>query len=382
VVTGFAVRPEAEVSAPARDLAAPGGSRPTAAAPVALTVTLTPRSRSDAIDVGAVVRERAGDALDGYRKAAYCSLHTTAGYLEQGLAARLEHRDDRLAPFIRAFSGLFPPGADYRHDRLEERAELSPEQRRAEPKNADSHLTFIAAGLRNCVTYLHRPGEPVYFVDLDGVNGDQARTRQTTVLAYNREQVVAQASCDVAVSRHPIDSVNLADPRAGVMTLAEELRRRHGVERGRIDIALAAGERDAGVTVNEFETLLMRYDLTEVLRDPLRFIARQGRRMLAEPRAIAAKSLGYARYDVVHVINELIDALRLSESAVERVLARLMAVPASRRLRLKRSVSLLVADLGGDARIVRGTYQSPILIQWGAAPSERRALELTLTQFA
>ena len=370
------------MSAPARTLPAPAKPDSTAAAPTALTVTLTPRSRCEAIDVAALVRERFGDALDGYRKAAYCSLHTTAGYLEQGLAARLEHRDDRLTPFIRAFSGLFPPDADYRHDRLDERRELSPEQRSCEPKNADSHLTFIAAGLRNCVTYLHRPGEPVYFVDLDGVNGETARTRQTTVLGYNREQVVAKATCEVAVSRHPIDSVNLADPRVGVLALAEELRRRHGVDRGRVDVALAAGERDAGVTVNEFETLLMRHDLTEVLRDPLRFLARQGRRMLADPRAIPAKSLGYAKYDVVHVLNELIDALRLSESAVERVLARLMAVPAARRLRLKRSVSLLVSDLGGDARIVRGTYQSPILIQWGTAAARRRTLEITLSRFA
>ena len=372
---------EAAVSARVRALAAPAEPRWREAPPTALTLTLTPRLRSDAIDVAALVRERVADALDGYRKAAYCSLHTTAGYLEQGLAARLEHRGDRLAPFIRAFQGLFPPDADYRHDRLEERRELSPEQRHCEPKNADSHLTFIAAGLRNCVTYLHRPGEPVYFVDLDGVNGDQVRTRKTTVLAYNREQVVAQTTCDVAVSRHPIDSVNLGDPRVGVLPLAEELRRQHGVERGRVDIALAAGERDAAVTVNEFETLLMRYDLTEVLRDPLRFIARQGRRMLADPLAIPAKSLGYARYDVVQVLNELIDALRLSESAVERLFARLMAVPAARRLRLKRSLSLLVTDFGGDAHIVRGTYQSPILIQWGAAPARRRALEITLSRF-
>ncbi len=59
----------------------------------------------------------------------------------------------------------------------------------------------------------------------------------------------------------------------------------------------------------------MRHDLAEVLADPLKFAARTGKRMLRDPRAIASKSLGYARYDVVQVLNELMDALRVSESA-------------------------------------------------------------------
>jgi DNA-binding transcriptional regulator YdaS (Cro superfamily) len=151
------------------------------------------------------------------------------------------------------------------------------------------------------------------------------------------------------------------------------------VEKGLVGIALAGGERDAGVTVNEFETLLMRHDLREVLEDPLRFLARQGRRLFAEPHAIAAKSWGYAKYDVVHLLNELIDALGLSESAVERLIARLMAVPAARALRLKRAVRLLVA--GAEPAVVRGTYQSPILIQWQPTARRARTLEITLTRF-
>ncbi|MFZ5785918.1 MAG: hypothetical protein ACOY3Y_05710, partial [Acidobacteriota bacterium] len=117
----------------------------------------------------------------------------------------------------------------------------------------------------------------------------------------------------------------------------------------------------------------------EVLEDPLRFLARQGRRMLAEPRAIAAKSWGYAKYDAVQLLNEVIDALGLSESAVERLIARLMAVPAARALRLKRAVRLLVA--GAEPAVVRGTYQSPILIQWQPARRRARTLEISLTRF-
>lgn len=354
-----------------------------AAKPTEFTLTLTPRSRYDAIDVAAAIREGFGDVLAGFRRAMYCSLHTTAGYLEQSLSARLDHRRDRLDPFMRTFQALFPPGAGYRHDRLHERSELSEVQRRCEPKNADSHLAYIGSGLRNCVTYVNRPGEPVFFMDLDGVNDGHSRTRRTCVLAYGREETVATVRCEIAVSKHPIDSVNLADQRTGILAQGEELIRRHGVEKGRLEIALDPGERDAGVTVNEYETLLMRHDLPEVLADPLKFAARTGKRILRDPRAIASKSLGYARYDMVQVLNELMDALRISESAVEKLLARAMAVPARRFLRLKRGVSLPVSDgPGSGGGVVRGTYQNPILIQWASAPNGSRSLLLRLTRFS
>ncbi|OFV79992.1 MAG: hypothetical protein A2Y78_11880 [Acidobacteria bacterium RBG_13_68_16] len=348
------------------------------AEPREVNLTLTPHSRYDAIDVAARVREEFGDALAGFRRALYCSLHTTAGYLEQSLSSRLDNRRERLDPFMRAFQGLFPPGADYRHDRLDLRHELSEVERRCEPRNADSHLAFIGSGLRSCVTYLHRPGEPVYLMDLDGVHAGQPRIRRTRVLGYSDEETVAKIRCEVPVSRHPIDSVNLADSRVGVLACAHELVSRHGVARGRIDIALAASEREAGVTVNEYETLLMRHDLAEVLADPLKFAASTGRRMLRDPLSIPSKSWGYARYDVVQVLNELMDALKVTESALERLLARVMAVPARRFLRLKRSLSMLVSD--GDG-IVRGTYQNPILIQWAGTPQGSRSLELTVTRF-
>jgi len=349
-----------------------------ASEPRELNLTLTPHSRYDAIDVAARVREEFGDILTAFRRVLYCSLHTTAGYLEQSLSSRLDNRRERLDPFMRAFQGLFPPGADYRHDRLDLRPELSEVERRCEPRNADSHLAFIGSGLRSCVTYLHRPGEPVYFMDLDGVHAGQPRTRRTRVLGYSDEKIVAKIRCEVPVSRHPIDSVNLADPRVGVLARAHELVSRHGVARGRIDIALAASEREAGVTVNEYETLLMRHDLAEVLADPLKFAASTGRRMLRDPLSIPSKSWGYARYDVVQVLNELMDALKVTESALERLLARVMAVPARRFLRLKRSLSMLVSD--GDG-IVRGTYQNPILIQWAGSPRGHRTLELAVTRF-
>ena len=42
---------------------------------------------------------------------------------------------------------------------------------------------------------------------------------------------------------------------------------RHGISHGRIDLSLLPEERHAGLTVNEYETLLMRHDLREVLEN-------------------------------------------------------------------------------------------------------------------
>ena len=65
---------------------------------------------------------------------------------------------------------MFPEGAGYEHDKMERRVELSDDQRPVEPPNADSHLAFMAGALRTCVVYQNKPGEPVSFIDLDGVH--------------------------------------------------------------------------------------------------------------------------------------------------------------------------------------------------------------------
>ena len=105
--------------------------------------------------------------------------------------------------------------------------------------------------------------------------------------------------------------------------------------------------------------------------------------MLGNPRAIPAKTLDYAKYDLVRVFNRLVDALGLRESLVESVLSRAIAMPASRFLRMKRSVSLFVSDRAeaGRGDIVEGTYQSPILVQWHRGARQRRVLDVTLTRF-
>jgi thiamine phosphate synthase YjbQ (UPF0047 family) len=349
----------------------------------ATTLELSPSSRFDVIDVRRVLEELYNGALDRFRRVLYFSHHTTAGFLDQRVAQRLHNRRDGLDGFVRSFQELFPRGAGYRHDAMELRSELTEEDRLHEPPNGDAHLTFMSSGLQSCVTYFNRPGLPVFLLDLDGVYRGTARQRHASIVAYDSEALVAEVEARVPVSRHAIDSVNLRDRNIGLDQRIDELLRKHGVENGRLDITLDANERAAGLTVNEYETLLMRHDLAKVLRDPFRFMAHQGRRMLRNPRAVPTKSLGYARYDVVRVINRLMDAAGLSESAFETLLSRLMAVPAERRLRFKRSLSMPVTtDADGRSRIVTGRYQTPILIQWAAKRSQTRHLVLRLTRFS
>ena len=371
---------------PARTGAESGATAPffmSRALPIEFSLELTPRARVDVIDVRGEVSSRYGDALSAYPRALCCSFHTTAGYLDQSVAARLNQGPDGVMPYIDVFRTMFPEGAGYEHDKIERRTELSAAERPVEPLNADSHLAFMAGALRTCVSYLNRPGEPMSFIDLDGVHAGRPRTRRTSVIGYCAEETIAQTRLIVPVSGHSVESVNLKDPNLGVYQQCAELIRQHGVTKGRIRLSLAPGEKHAGLTVNEYETLLMRHDLSEVLRDPLRFMAEKAGHMLGNPRAIPAKTLDYAKYDLVRVFNRLVDALGLKESRVENVLSRAIAMPASRFLRMKRSVSLLVSDRdhSGQGAIIEGKYQSPILVQWHRGTRQARVLDVTLTRF-
>lgn len=362
-----------------------GGAVPhvmTIASPTELTLTVTPQARYDAIDLSRPIAERHGDVLERYPRVLYCSHHTTAGFLDQALARRLLDRGRGIDPFVDAFRTLFPQQAGYRHDRLDERTELTDDERRVEPPNADAHLTFIGSGLTSCVTYDTSVPAPPYLLDLDGVYQGRARVRTTSVIGYSGEEPVASFPVDIPVSRHAIDSVNLNDRRLGLRERISETIRRSGCEVGRVDVSLAPSESAAAVTVNEYETLLMRHDLAEILRDPLRFMARQGRRMLQDPRAVPAKSLGYARYDAVQVMNQVFESLGLSESFLERLTARIMALPAYRLLRWRRSVSMPVSSrFTGAPRMLQGRFQSPILIQWEPSETRHRRLEVTVHRF-
>ncbi len=357
----------------------------TTTAPHTLTLQLQPQQRIDVIDVNKHVEAHADGFLETYAHALYCSHHTTAGFLEETICKRLECRDG-IHDFLEPFQEIFPFGADYQHDQMHRRTELSPEQRKTEPRNADSHLTFIGSGLENCVTYPSSPQRPVFFIDLDGINKDNAavRNRRATVIGYNTEEVVHETTISVPVSQHPIDSVSLRDPRLGVFDELHELIAAHDITQGRVTLALPRDEQHAGLTVNEYETLLMKEDLARVLRDPLRFMARKGRSALRDPRSVPDKMKNYAKYDLVRLVNRVLDTLGLSESLVERVIDRCMAFPAERFLRMKRRVNLLVNEdpANGEGTIVQGRYQSPILVQWRNETAQAREVTVRLTRFA
>lgn len=352
--------------------------------PTQISLELKPRARFDIIDVTQHLQQELGDLLARYSRTLYCSHHTTAGFLEQSLCARLGYSRERLGSFLGVFQQLFPPDANYEHDKMHLRDELTEAQKQVEPKNADSHLAFISSGLRNCVTYRNSPEAAVHLIDLDGVWEHGVRTRRTTALGYNREEAVTQESFSIPVSGHHIDSINLRNERVGLFAWLDELVQHFEITKGRIEVSLDPGESHSGLTVNEYETLLMRHDLIEVLRDPLRFVASRGRDLLRDPRVIPHLTLNYARYDLVQVINQLMDLTGLSESILERAVAKFLAAPARRFLRMKRSVNLLVSDgeHGQASRIVQGTYQSPVLVQWSKAANQSRLLKVDLYRFA
>jgi hypothetical protein len=201
------------------------------------------------------------------------------------------------------------------------------------------------------------------------------------LIGFTNERIVRAMRIEVPVSGHAIDSVNLKDPRLGIDQQLAAFAAAAGVPRGRLRLALDPGERHSALTINEYETLLMKYDLAEVLRNPLRFVAEKYRHALANPRAVPAKTLGYAKYDLVRLLNQSLDTFGLRGTIVEKVLAHTLAVPAARFFRMRRSINLLVAEGDhGAAGIVEGTYQSPILVQWQHAPRGSRVLHITLTE--
>ncbi len=334
----------------------------------ALELELHPVRRPEAVDLAPrIVDARREGRLGDARRLVCLSHHTTAGFLDRRLRRRVGGDEARLQGFLDALGGVFPRGADYEHDRLHLRSELTEAQREQEPLNADAHLAFIGGGFTNCTVVDARDPAPLWFVDLDGVYENRMgrpvhRVRRATVVGFREEEVVARIPFRV-----PVDPgagvVRLDAPELGLLDRISESVRLEGVESGRVRIRLDDGVPDAGVTVNEFEALLMERDVPRVLADPLGFAA-----------------------SARQALSGILENVGVGSLRVPRLIRRLLAHPAPRVLRMQRDVSLgiLPGHGQGDATcggIVLGTYQSPILVQRAGAPGGARSLVATIRRF-
>jgi len=146
------------------------------AKPLDVTLEVAPRARFDVVDL----RSRFAaehDALGAYPRCLYWSFHTTAGFLDRSLAARLSAQ--HIPTYVDAFRTLFPEGAGYRHDQIDLRTELAPEQKATEPLNADSHLAFIGGGLHACVSYDARRSKAIRNASPSNPSASLGPTRRT-----------------------------------------------------------------------------------------------------------------------------------------------------------------------------------------------------------
>ena len=101
--------------------------------PLELKLEITPRARLDVTDVRARAAAVYDNFFDAYTRCLYYSHHTTAGYLPQSLAVRLNARAQGIEPYIDVFRTVFPQGAGYLHDALDKFETEEHPQRRMTP---------------------------------------------------------------------------------------------------------------------------------------------------------------------------------------------------------------------------------------------------------
>ncbi|MCY4223266.1 MAG: hypothetical protein OXF06_00360 [Bacteroidetes bacterium] len=338
--------------------------------------------------------EQQGDSLNSFEKIALSSLHTTAGMLEQSFATKLGNTSEGIHNLVRSARRLFPEGAPYWHDQMEFRDELSLEQRKYEPLNADSHLAFICLGLCNSVLYNYDPKDPIFFIDLDGEFQGTYRSRKLLAIGYHDVSCVHERFIPVEMPKQDRCALDLSGHLLDFQTVIDQNK----IHRGVLTFELDTQEKHAGVTVNEFENLLMERDITDVLKNPLKYMLGNVSEFAKHPLSLPNKAKKVMMYELHQAIR---DGLRLASrgvSAVEHIAERLgmqlpllehavdlIATPLENRwMNLGNSMRFLInaEDNEETGRIVTGTYQSPILIQWRRAESDIRHLKVRLLKFS
>ena len=365
--------------------------------PTAFSLELTPKNRTEVTDVVPLISNGHPGVLAPFPHLLYCSMHTTAGFLDPDMASTMSHRRESVEAVVESAQRLFPFGAPYWHDRMYLRSELSDEQKLREPHNADSHLVYISMGLGGAVHYDNEPGRPVYHVELDGVNSGMQRNRRIVVVGYNDRECVYETVVDVNMPNKPVSSVNLDElVHSADFDLSARIRE-HGIQYGAVELSLEDEEEHAGLTVNEYEPLLIENDLAGVLDNPLHYMAKEAVGIVRDPLSLPKRAKKYLTQDLIQIINEIVATVGRHTSILhdviahlgrsipylERVIEYVATTSASRWMGLNRSVSLLVSheSYGGTGGLVLGTYQSPILVQWRRPGASQRRVRVRLLRF-
>jgi len=356
-------------------------------------LNLSPSSRLDITNISQTLTDSDLSSFSSYEKIALSSLHTTAGLIEQSFASKLGNTQEGINNLIRSARRLFPEGAPYWHDQMELRDELSAEQRKYEPLNADSHLAFICLGLCNCVLYSFDPKEPIFLIDLDGEFQGIFRSRKVMAIGYNNVECVHEDSISVPMPQKDRVAIDLNDSLQNYQSIIDQQK----IHRGIITFELNPHEKFAGITVNEYETLLMERDITDVLKNPLKFMLSNVSEFARHPFSIPGKAKQVLMYELHQTIRDGLKLATRGVSAVEHIAERLgvdlplleyavdrIATPLETRwMNLGSSVRFLINSDNDETsgRIMTGTYQSPILIQWRRPESDVRNLKVRLLRF-
>jgi hypothetical protein len=77
------------------------------------------------------------------------------------------------------------------------------------------------------------------------------------------------------------------------------------------------------------------------------------------------------------------EALSLDQGSLERLVAKVMSLPARRFVRSRRVSFLAAGDTAtASATLLRGTYQSPILVQWQSPERQQRRIEIVVSELS
>ena len=341
------------------------------APPRVVPVSLHPQQRVQAMDVNASLQQSGADLLQTHAQVLYFAHHTTAGFVEP--LPENPFPDQRaVRDHVEPFRTLFPFGADYKHDEMDRRRELSPQQRECEPRNADAHLVYIGAGLTPCASYPAAPDRPVYLLDLDGVNQDtgRQRLRRVTALGFTTEQQVSSASISVPSQR--ATSVGLRDPRFGLFDTLYAHLARHEVQYGRIRLQVSSTT-GAALTVNEYEPLLMEQDLERALQSP-RCFQRENATVYSNSHSNSHEhqsASGGNRHTSAPIKQPFASGRPPRPATASGVDSNSRGDSNHALLDLRDYVDLMVVpdEQNQQGRIVQGRYQSPILLRSASAPA-------------